>query len=90
MDDDFQRVPWRTSSGEEPGYTFDEENKRPVEKGWIDENGNVLRSYLESEAFFRQLSGDEPLQARANRMTTRDNNLLIRYDGDASAWHLHV
>jgi lipopolysaccharide export system protein LptA len=32
------------------------------------------------------LSEDEPLHARAKKMASRDNNLAIRYDGDALMW----
>lgn len=32
------------------------------------------------------LSEDEPLHARAKKMTSADNNLQIRYDGDAVLW----
>ena len=32
------------------------------------------------------LSEDEPLHARANKMVSKDNNLDIRYEGDAVVW----
>jgi len=32
------------------------------------------------------LSEDEPLHARANKMVSKDNNLDIRYEGDAVLW----
>ena len=32
------------------------------------------------------LSGDEPLQAKAARMTSKDNNQQIRYEGNALMW----
>ena len=32
------------------------------------------------------LSQDEPLHARAKKMVSRDNNLSIRYEGDAVLW----
>ncbi len=32
------------------------------------------------------LSGDEPIQAKAARMTSSDNNLLIHYEGNALLW----
>ena len=32
------------------------------------------------------LSGDEPLQAKAPRMTSKDNNQQIRYEGNALMW----
>src|SRR5207237_3805651 len=32
------------------------------------------------------LSNDEPLHAKANKMVSTDNNLQVRYDGNAVAW----
>ncbi len=32
------------------------------------------------------LSEDEPMHARAQHMTSKDNNLLVRYEGNAVAW----
>jgi lipopolysaccharide export system protein LptA len=32
------------------------------------------------------LSGDDPIQAKAGRMTSTDNNLQIRYEGNAILW----
>src|SRR5271166_1293504 len=34
----------------------------------------------------RMLSEDEPLHARAKKMISKDNHLLIRYEGDAVVW----
>ena len=32
------------------------------------------------------LAADEPMQAKAEKMTTADNNLQIHYEGNAVAW----
>ncbi len=32
------------------------------------------------------LSEDEPMHAKARKMSSKDNNLLVRYDGNAIAW----
>jgi lipopolysaccharide export system protein LptA len=56
--------------------------------GEMQANGNVTSTRLpdRKQASGGMVSASEPLQARAQRMTTADRNRLIRYEGDAVLW----
>jgi lipopolysaccharide export system protein LptA len=51
--------------------------------------GNVTSTRVpekKKDAATGMLSGDDPMQAKADRMTSTENNLQIRYEGNALLW----
>lgn len=58
--------------------------------GEVEAAGNVTSTRLaekkQQPAAPGLLSSDEPLQAKAARMTTTDNNMVVVYEGDALLW----
>jgi lipopolysaccharide export system protein LptA len=59
------------------------------QSGDVEATGNVVSTRLpekKKDAKTGMLAGNEPVQARAARMTTKQDNSQIRYDGKAIMW----
>lgn len=57
--------------------------------GDFDADGHVSSTRLpdkKGQPSSAMLNNDEPLQAKANKMTARENNMVIHYEGNAVAW----